>query len=120
MYLFLWYKHKDNFIKLIKPDFSVILSNGGSLVTGADLSIILAYTAGIMLIFMTSWIFFKPLKFIGKVILNSVIGALVLIIFNYFGQYTGIYIGVNEVTALIIGILGVPGFIAILLAKLLI
>ena len=88
--------------------------------TGADLGIILAYTAGIMLVFMTSWIFFKPLKFIGKIILISVIGAIVLIIFNYFGQYTGVHIGVNEFTALIIGILGVPGFFAILLVKLLI
>ena len=48
------------------------------------------------------------------------IGAVVLIIFNYFGQYTGVHIGVNEFTALIIGILGVPGFFAILLVKLLI
>ena len=88
--------------------------------TGADLGIILAYTAGIMIIFMTSWIFLKPLKFIGKIILNSLIGALVLIIFNYFGQYTGVYIGVNEFTALFIGILGIPGFIALLLVKLLI
>ena len=87
---------------------------------GADLGIILAYTAGIMLIFMTSWIFFKPIKFLGRIILNSLIGALILIIFNYFGQYTGLYIGVNELTALIIGILGIPGFIAILLVKLLI
>lgn len=85
----------------------------------AELGIILAYTAGIMLIFMTSWIFFKPLKFIGKILLNSLVGALILIIFNYFGQYTGLYIGVNEFTALIIGILGVPGFIALLFVKLL-
>jgi len=89
-------------------------------VTGADLGIILAYTAGIMLVFMTSWIFFKPLKFLGRILLNSLIGAVILIIFNYFGQYTGVYIGVNEITALIIGILGVPGFIALLLVKLLI
>ncbi|HOH69368.1 MAG TPA: pro-sigmaK processing inhibitor BofA family protein [Sedimentibacter sp.] len=88
--------------------------------TGADLGIILAYTAGIMLVFMTSWIFFKPLKFLGRILLNSLIGAVILIIFNYFGQYTGVYVGVNEITALIIGILGVPGFIALLLVKLLI
>ncbi len=88
--------------------------------TGADLAIILAYTAGIMIVFMTSWIFFKPLKFLGRIILNSLIGAVVLILFNYFGRYTGVYIGVNEITALIIGILGLPGFIALLLVKLLI
>ena len=88
--------------------------------TGAELGIILTYTAGIMLVFMISWIFFKPLKLVGKIILNSLIGALALIIFNYFGQYTGVHIGVNEFTALIIGLLGIPGFIALLLVKLLI
>jgi len=89
-------------------------------VVGADIGIVMAYSAGIMLIFMISWIFVKPLKFLVRLILNSVLGALFLIIFNYFGQFTGIYIGVNEVTALLIGILGIPGFIAILLLKLLI
>jgi len=89
-------------------------------VFGADIGVVMAYSAGIMLIFMISWIFVKPLKFLGRLILNSVLGALFLIIFNYFGQFTGVYIGVNEVTALLIGILGIPGFIAILLLKLLI
>ena len=87
---------------------------------GADIGIVLAYSAGIMLIFMVSWIFVKPLKFLGRLILNSVLGALLLIIFNYFGQFTGVYIGVNEFTALTIGLLGIPGFIAILILKLLV
>ncbi len=86
----------------------------------ADVGVILAYSAGIMLIFMVSWIFVKPLKFLGRLILNSLLGALFLIIFNYFGQYTGMYIGVNVVSALLLGILGVPGFIAIFIVKLLI
>lgn len=85
----------------------------------ADVGIVLAYSAGVMLIFMISWIFVKPFKFLGRMILNSLLGALVLIVFNYFGQYTGLYIGVNVVTALFLGILGIPGFIAILVVKLL-
>ncbi len=86
----------------------------------ADVGIILAYSAGIMLIFMVSWIFVKPLKFLGRLILNSLLGVLCLMTFNYFSQYTGMYIGVNEVTALLLGILGIPGFIALLVLKLLI
>lgn len=86
----------------------------------ADVGVILAYSAGIMLIFMISWLFVKPFKFLGRLILNSLLGALFLMIFNYFGKYTGIFIGVNEVTALLLGILGIPGFLAILLVKLLI
>ena len=84
---------------------------------GADIGIVLAYSAGIMLVFMVSWIFVEPLKFLGKLILNSVLGAVFLMVFNYFGQYFDLYIAVNEVTALILGILGIPGFIAILIIK---
>lgn len=84
---------------------------------GADIGIVLAYSAGIMLVFMVSWIFVEPLKFLGKLIMNSILGAVFLIIFNYFGQYFGWYIAVNEITALILGIMGIPGFIAILIVK---
>lgn len=87
---------------------------------GADIGIVMAYSAGIMLIFMISWLFVKPLKFLGRLILNSLLGALFLIVFNYFGQLTGVYIGVNELTALIIGLLGIPGFVAVLVLKLLV
>jgi inhibitor of the pro-sigma K processing machinery len=87
---------------------------------GADIGIVMAYSAGIMLIFMISWLFVKPLKFLGRLILNSFLGALFLIVFNYFGQSTGVYIGVNELTALAIGLLGIPGFVAILVLKLLV
>lgn len=87
---------------------------------GADIGIVMAYSAGIMLIFMISWLFVKPLKFLGRLILNSLLGALFLIVFNYFGQSTGVYIGVNELTALTIGLLGIPGFVAILVLKLLV
>lgn len=86
----------------------------------SDVGIILAYSAGIMLIFMISWIFVRPFKFFGRLLLNSLLGVLALIIFNYFGRYTGAYIGVNEVTALLLGLLGIPGFIAILIVRLLI
>ncbi len=85
---------------------------------GADIGIVLAYSAGIMLIFMLSWILVIPFKIVGKFLLNALIGGLLIILFNFFGQLTGVNIGVNEITALIVGLLGVPGFIAILAIKL--
>lgn len=82
------------------------------------MAIVLAYSAGIMLIFMLSWIFIVPFKIFGKFIVNALLGGLLIILFNFFGQYTNVYIGLNEVTALVVGILGIPGFIAILIIKL--
>jgi len=87
-------------------------------VFGADIGIVLAYSAGIMLIFMLSWILVIPFKIVGKFVVNALIGGLLIILFNFFGRITGVYIGVNEITALIVGLLGVPGFIAILAIKL--
>ena len=83
-----------------------------------EIGIVLAYSAGIMLIFMLSWLLIIPFKLVGKFILNALIGGLLIVAFNFFGQFTGVYVGLNEITALIVGILGVPGFIAILAIKL--
>lgn len=83
-----------------------------------EIGIVLAYSAGIMLIFMLSWLLIIPFKIVGKFILNALIGGLLIVVFNFFGQFTGVYVGLNEITALIVGILGIPGFIAILAIKL--
>lgn len=92
---------------------------GGCFVLG-EMAIVLAYSAGIMLIFMLSWILVVPFKIVGKFILNALLGGVLIILFNFFGQYTNVNIGLNEITALIVGILGIPGFIAILIIKLII
>ena len=46
---------------------------------------------------------------------NSVFGAILLMIVNYFGAYFGITIGINLLTALIAGILGIPGVVLMIL-----
>lgn len=83
-----------------------------------EMGIVLAYSAGIMLIFMLSWILVIPFKIAGKLVINALIGGLLIVAFNFFGQFTDIYIGVNEITAIIVGTLGIPGFVAILAIKL--
>lgn len=53
-------------------------------------------------------------KIIGLVI-NGLFGAVLLLIVNYFGAYFGITIGINLLTALIAGILGIPGVVLMVL-----
>ena len=50
--------------------------------------------------------------------INGVLGVILLTIFNYFGALFGITIGINLLTALIAGILGVPGVILMVLFQL--
>ena len=55
-----------------------------------------------------------PIKKIFKVVLNITLGVIMLFLFNFLGAKTfGFMVPVNWVTALITGVLGIPGFVGI-------
>ena len=53
------------------------------------------YLLGIMVVFVIAKICLKPLKFIIKIVLNSVIGGAALLVLNTVGKIWGIHIGIN-------------------------
>ena len=63
-------------------------------------------------------VFSIPLKAIGKLILNSVLGGILIFIINLIGQLFNFHIGLNVVTSLLVGILGIPGAILLIILKL--
>lgn len=63
-------------------------------------------------------IFSKPLGRLLKLILRSAIGCVCIIAFNFVSQLFGFFIGINAITAITVGILGVPGFVMLLMLKL--
>lgn len=81
---------------------------------------VLGFILGLLIVFVVCKIFFKPLKVIFRLFLNSIIGIILLLFINSFKQFTSFFIGINPVTALILGILGVPGLILIIILKLII
>lgn len=84
------------------------------------MSTVLAYMFGIILLLLVAKFLLIPIKITIKLLFNAIIGAIALILINFFGGYIGIPgIGVNMVTALIVGFLGVPGVIIIIAVKLL-
>lgn len=74
---------------------------------------LLAIVAMVIMVKLFSW----PLKILGKLVLNSVFGVLLLLLVNFVGKYVGITIAINAVTALIAGFLGVPGVIFLIIFK---
>ena len=62
-------------------------------------------------------IFMKPIKTVLKFVANSILGLLVLLVVNLVGSLWGIHIGLNPFMAIAVGLLGVPGVIAILIAQ---
>ncbi len=81
-----------------------------------DGNMLLIYVACIIGIFIIGKIFIVPIKVIIKLIINSLLGVVLLYVINIIGTMCGLHIGINVVTALVVGILGIPG--AVLLAVL--
>lgn len=82
---------------------------------GLDLGIFLTYAGAIILIFIFGRLFLWPLKVILKLALNSLIGGAVILIINAAAGGIGIAIPLNALNAVIVGILGLPGAILLIL-----
>ena len=62
-------------------------------------------------------IFSTPLRIALRLLFNTLLGFLALWIVNLTAGFTGIALGFNVLNALLIGILGVPGFVMLLLVQ---
>jgi inhibitor of the pro-sigma K processing machinery len=82
-----------------------------------DLLSILAIFLAIGAVYILGMLLVLPIKLIVRLVINGVIGAVALIVFNLFGSYIGVTIGVNPVTALIAGFLGIPGVLLMIFVK---
>lgn len=56
-------------------------------------------------------------KTFKKIILNTILGVILLLIINIIGSKYNFSIAINEFSALIIGILGIPGLIFLVFLK---
>ena len=79
---------------------------------------ILAYLFGLVLLFLFAWLFIKPLKWLLRLGINSLIGGVLLFDVNLLGGILGITVSVNALTALFVGILGVPGLVLLYIMQL--
>lgn len=80
---------------------------------------IIAFVACIFFLFIVGKIFIVPIKTILKFVINSVIGGLIIYLINIVGGVWGFHIGLNVITSIFVGILGIPGAILVIIIKLL-
>ena len=81
---------------------------------------IITYLACICFLFLFGRIFIVPIKKILKLALNSIIGGLVIFLINIVGSSFGFHIGLKFFTSIIVGFLGLPGAIILIIIKLLV
>lgn len=80
-----------------------------------DIKMISIYILCLIGIVIIGKIFIIPIKWIVKLLINSVLGIAILYLINLVGTIFGLHIGINVVTALTVGILGIPGAILLII-----
>ncbi len=83
-----------------------------------DFLVIVAYVAGVLILYALGKMLLIPLRNIFHLVVNAVIGGGVLLVINFIGGFWGFVVGVNPITALVVGLLGVPGVILIIALRL--
>ena len=81
-------------------------------------SVILAYAVGIILLFILGRVLLVPMKVVLKLVYNALLGAIALIALNFVGGLLGFHIAFNIITAFIVGTLGIPGLILLIILEL--
>ncbi len=82
-----------------------------------DLNFIVAFFFGVLVLYILARILLFPLKVVLRFILNAVVGGGLLALFNILGGFWGLHIGINVVTAFIVGFTGVPGIVLLLIMQ---
>lgn len=80
---------------------------------------IITYLACICFLFLFGRLFIVPIKKILKLVLNSIIGGVVIFLINLVGANFGFHIGLNFFTSVLVGLLGLPGVVVLVIIKLL-
>ena len=82
---------------------------------GLQASVLLTYAGAVLLLFLLGKIFLWPLKLILKLVVSSVIGGVILLAVNLAAGAIGlVLIPLILITALVVGVLGIPGVILLL------
>ena len=76
---------------------------------------ILTFLACICFLFLLGRIFILPIKLILKLVFNSILGGILILAINLIGGMFGLHIAINFVTCIVVGLLGIPGAIVLLL-----
>ncbi|WMM24411.1 pro-sigmaK processing inhibitor BofA family protein [Tissierella sp. MB52-C2] len=85
-----------------------------------ELGTIFYYIIGLFLLYIIGLILVWPIKKIFKLVGNGILGGLILLLFNTIGKYFGLGIAINPLNAIIVGLLGVPGVILLLILQMII
>lgn len=82
-----------------------------------ELGVIIAYAIGLILLYIIGYLLLFPFKWILRLLFNGILGGVLLFLINYIGAYFSFVIPMNIISALIVGTLGIPGLILLIVMR---
>jgi inhibitor of the pro-sigma K processing machinery len=83
------------------------------------LNVIIAALFLLIILYMVAQVFLKPVKLLWKLLINSAIGLVLLLLVNYIGAFFDFSLPINIISVLISGFLGIPGVLLLICLQLL-
>ncbi|NLN06158.1 MAG: pro-sigmaK processing inhibitor BofA [Firmicutes bacterium] len=81
------------------------------------LNTVIAAIFGLLVLYYLFRLLAAPARLLLRVLLTGAVGAVVLFIFNLVAGFFGFALGINAVTALIVGFMGLPGLIMLIVVQ---
>ena len=78
-----------------------------------ELASAVGYVVGLIALLIALQILAKPVEWTARIVGNSIAGGLGIWVVNLVGGLFGLHLGLNPVTAAVVGLLGVPGLVAL-------
>jgi len=79
-----------------------------------NLATLMAYIFGLILLYIMTRLLYTPLRWFFRLLVNGLFGFALLWLVNWCGALIGLHIGLNPVTALVAGFLGIPGVVLLI------
>lgn len=79
-----------------------------------SISLVIVIAAIVLAVVLVLKLLSKPIKFLFKLLINTVLGFVLLWLINFFGGDYGILLQLNLLNAVIVGLLGIPGVLLLL------
>jgi len=83
-----------------------------------DISLIATYAIGLIVLLIVAKLILMPFGIILKLLWNALLGGGLLWIVNYIGAFFDFSLAINWISALLVGFLGIPGVILLIVWKL--
>lgn len=78
---------------------------------------LMSFVVGVFVLYILGVLLVVPIKILFKLLTNAIAGGILLLVFNLLGGLIGLNLVITPLSAIFVGILGVPGVILLLLFK---